>query len=106
MVITNNENGCSDTSDCVTISGLAIPNQNTIDISVYPNPSQGIININGLTHLNHTEITIFNTLGQSIPFKLNEKGNFYQIELNHEAGLYFIQIKTNQGVFEKRVILE
>ena len=80
-------------------------------ITIYPNPSNGILNLNftseGATQ-SHTQIkriSVFNTIGQQVYNKeISLRTDNYQINLNHfPKGLYFIDI---DGVIKKKFILE
>lgn len=44
-VIATNATGCSDTSVCVTIDNLGAEEFNTLNVSIYPNPSNGEVSI-------------------------------------------------------------
>jgi hypothetical protein len=69
-------------------------------ISVYPNPTSGRVYISG-KQINHIEV--YNVYGQKRMIK-NSKVDF--IDLNNESsGVYFLKIKTNQGLVSKKIIL-
>ncbi|WP_394907097.1 T9SS type A sorting domain-containing protein [uncultured Mesonia sp.] len=65
--------------------------QNILDaISIYPNPSAGILNLNGIEKVD--EINVFSMAGKKVHTTKELKMN-----LNHlSAGVYFIQVKANQ----------
>lgn len=70
---------------------------------VYPNPTNGIININ---NDKATEVNIFNITGGLV---LNQKfsENYAQIDLSDfPKGMYFIQQISEKGVITKRIIFE
>ena len=78
-----------------------INNADNSRISIFPNPSIGIFNLEGV--LNKAVINIVNIYGQIIPVKvLNSK-----IDLSsHPDGIYFIQIvNTEKNVYSKKLIL-
>jgi hypothetical protein len=63
-------------------------------LSIYPNPTEGIINISGIEK--GCQITIFNSLGVIVSQKVADK-NLEVISLNNQpTGLYLIQI-SKQG---------
>ncbi|TXK71751.1 T9SS type A sorting domain-containing protein [Mesonia sp. HuA40] len=65
--------------------------QNILDtISIYPNPSAGSVNLNGIDQVD--EISVFSMAGKKVHTTKELKMN-----LNHlSAGVYFIQVKANQ----------
>ena len=64
---------------------------NTNSITVYPNPANNIININGIT--NSKEITIYSVLGKKVYVK-NQNLDNLDIS-NLKEGTYFVKIKNN-----------
>jgi hypothetical protein len=109
------ENGsCIDTSSCFSILALEeIPGLASNFCTIFPNPSNGIYNIQMNAKKSEIiTITISNTLGeivqnQSITMKVDGKNNF-EIDLNDftNAGMYFLQLKNeNQTeLFQKLLI--
>lgn len=69
-------------------------------ISLYPNPSTTLLNINGVA--TNTTYTIFNVSGQQ--HVLNQITN-NQLNIEHlTKGTYFLHIKSEQGVEVKRFV--
>lgn len=69
---------------------------------VYPNPTNGQINIEA-ENLKH--ITINNMLGQTI-YECNASGNAFGYDFSkHKAGIYLIRIETASGVSTKKVFV-
>ncbi|MDD3740286.1 MAG: C25 family cysteine peptidase, partial [Bacteroidales bacterium] len=90
------------TQFCIAISSIDVLHNN--NISLYPNPSNGIINIDYTQNINISDIHIYNVLGQ--------KQNGYSFS-NHNldisnlpSGIYMVRINTETEVFEKKIILE
>jgi hypothetical protein len=77
-------------------------------IKVYPNPSNGIINIDFENTSGIKRISVYNTLGQLIEnIAVNTNLTHYSFNLNaNPKGLYFIGIETNNTLLFKKVILE
>ena len=73
-------------------------------VSVYPNPTNGVLNVE-LGLLNEkTEITIIDVLGnivmQSIIYNLKSI-----IDISHlNKGIYFLRVETNEGTTIKKII--
>lgn len=75
-----------------------------LDFKVYPNPSQGTINID-LLKTKVKEVTITNSLGKTVQqissFDLNKN---LQIQLS--KGVYFIHVKSADQMSSKRVVIQ
>ena len=108
------ENGCmsSDTIniefvDCTGINEFA----NTVDVSVYPNPSNGNYNIKLKSNENvFVEIIVISNTGNVIYRNenvslLNETTLLIDIS-NHAAGVYQLIIKGENGTINKKLIIK
>lgn len=84
-------NGCTDTSSCITFNDVeSITNEN-INISIYPNPNDGIFIIDGLNK-NTTEILIYDVTGKLVYAQKNN-ASIIQLDLTYlESGIYLINI--------------
>lgn len=70
---------------------------------LYPNPTNGILNIKSEDVGTEFEIIIYNQLGQ----KTHKSKNQIQIDLNnYPNGIYFVTIKTNKQIVTKKIIKE
>lgn len=67
-------------------------------IKVYPNPSNGIFNIQTTENIN--KIAVYNTLGQKVL-----EGNTLTIDLtNQPSGIYFAELVSSQGKSIQKII--
>jgi hypothetical protein len=74
------------------------------DISVYPNPASGRININANAEIE--QISIFNHVGQLV-YKVEGSSNIMNLNTNgFEPGLYLFQVQTESGSYVKSVIIQ
>ena len=76
----------------------AINNLIDINISIFPNPSKGKVNI--LTDLEIKQIKLYNVDGKLI---LNTISPNFRI---NNIGIYFIKIITDQGLLVKKIIID
>ena len=84
----------------VFVVGNAVGESSNINISVYPNPTIGMVSIEaeGIRH-----ITISNSFGQVI-YQGKVEGNEFTYDFgSHEAGVYLARIETTKGVVVKKV---
>jgi len=86
------------------ISSIQQP-YNKYRFSVYPNPTSRIINIEAKAI---TEICLYNNMGQllyrQIPSTLKNKHTLNM--QNYPSGLYILSIRTNNGIFSRKVIYQ
>ena len=83
------QNGCSDTSDCATISTIGINELSTISFTMYPNPTTGIVNIESNAAIEIIEVLdlegrvlMITTTSSKINVESLAKGT-YIVRLNH-----------------------
>lgn len=90
----------------VGIFGIA---KNNLSISVYPNPSNGIINIKTSTFQSKgLTVHVSNVLGKEVKkVTLSNPASSYQVSLNDlEAGIYMVRVRSEFGESTQRVILK
>ena len=81
------------------------------NLDVYPNPSRDIFNISFTSEtIQDLRVRVLNLVGEEI---ISEDLQQYigeytkQIDLNHHAkGIYLLEIETNEGVINKKMILQ
>ena len=109
-VIVTDQHGCSNTdSISVTVSDGSPSLDNTNLITVFPNPSNGKINIQFETTLHKCRIEIFNVLSQIIyQDEINNINNlfFKELDLNVQKGAYLLKLSFDDGVMVKTLIIK
>ncbi len=83
------------------ITGLVESNENSVQI--YPNPATDIVNIVASQEIN--TIRIFNLTGQMIMEILPESNNVQIQSSSMEAGVYFVEIISNESLLTKRLVI-
>lgn len=83
--------------DEINIDAVITGNQENINksFSVFPNPSNGQINISNSYINENVTINILNSLGQIMQSQAFAKQSIITLNLDVEAGLYFIEIISN-----------
>ncbi len=96
------QNGCTDTSSCYLIVGMGISQiNNENNISIYPNPTNGLLNIKvfGLSNEN-CKLILTNTLGQIInekEFKATNNSTETQFDMKGLSdGIYFLTLTSDK----------
>jgi hypothetical protein len=101
-----NANGCANTASLSVMvnacTGLEDLN-GAIVFKLYPNPSNGIIYMNGNTKV--SKIDVFNTIGQIVLEKDQIHSETATLDLSQAAkGIYVVRIFTEKGVYTQRVM--
>ncbi|MCO6147481.1 T9SS type A sorting domain-containing protein [Flavobacterium sp. NRK1] len=88
-----------------TCAVTASLNDNTLTaLSVYPNPTSGILNLANADTLNVENITITDMSGKTV---FNQKGNTTKIDVQHlPQGMYFLTITTGNNSTNLKFIKE
>ncbi|TAH42309.1 MAG: T9SS type A sorting domain-containing protein [Bacteroidetes bacterium] len=98
------QNSCSDTSACVNfiVTGLQAHTMEN-NISVYPNPSQGVFTIKSATDL---EYTIVNNIGQVvINGNLSKLNNFTLDIKDLSRGVYYVIGKNDKESTKQKIVV-
>jgi hypothetical protein len=100
------ENGCVDTSSCVTLSTVGVIESNLLNnVSVYPNPTKGLFTISLTNVTENSYIIISDVLGKEI---INQELFLTEtiIDLTGKyRGVYFIKIINENRKVIKKVVL-
>lgn len=95
----------------VCYSNLTTSNESlqtpTLDFSIFPNPSNGIVNISSnVAALKIRTIEVFNSKGQLIEL-LSNKTSYERIDFSSfPTGTYFLRLRTNNGVLTEKLLIE
>lgn len=93
------ENGCTDTSECVNVTQVGLPEVNTdLKLNVFPNPSTGLYNIQFSETLKNVELQVFDLTGKVIQSKkLNSIANTTLEISGKPEGLYLLKVISEKG---------
>ena len=91
---------------CRVESALSVGDNPIVNSSVYPNPSQGIINVAIPALTDTATITLFDLQGRQIFSKeTNQVTTSFGIE-NLQDGIYMVNIENEQASVTKKIILK
>lgn len=103
VIITRN--GCTDTSNCITISNAGTEDLNLVNVQLYPNPVASILTVDFGQPINLDVIELTDALGRIIQTFKNFNGNQIQIDLAKESdGVYFLNLNYDQNSKTLRII--
>jgi len=98
---------CEYTYDVVTGSVTDIAMDDLL--SVYPNPTTGVIILNtNLPENQEVNIAVYNTMGQEVAAVQNGKvsNGQYSIDLTNQSnGIYYVKMNLNGNIITKKVVL-
>lgn len=86
-----------------TLNGTTVATDKVVlqDITIYPNPVQNVLKIDGIS--GDFDISIFNNTGVLI----RETANIHELQVQDlRSGMYFIQLKSAQGQWVQKFIKE
>ncbi|MCB9360693.1 MAG: T9SS type A sorting domain-containing protein [Flavobacteriales bacterium] len=72
------------------------------DVNIYPNPTNGLVNLNFGKTYNRVYITVKNVLGQIVSQNDYTSTNLVNLDIKGENGIYFIELATESG-FSKTI---
>ena len=91
--------------DTISTNGIFQPEKN--NFSVYPNPATDFITIQYHHEFNSGEITILNVLGETFLFEYCQNSSNKTIDVSDlNAGIYFLQVNSNNIVYTQKFIKE
>lgn len=92
------DNGCVDTSACLTVNSVGISeNQLTSELVLFPNPTSGKITVALGKTYDGVDIRVITILGQVVLSKHFNNTNLLSFTIENAAGLYFVEIHTAEG---------
>ncbi len=99
------QNGvCSDTSACYAVTIVGVPEFETIPIALFPNPTTGRVTIDPGRVYNSIEVRVLDAQGKMVQSIKRESVREVHLELGQSAGLYVVQVLTEDGVRVFRVV--
>ncbi len=100
-------NGCSDVkSTCITFSTKMDELTNS-NISIYPNPSNGVFTVSNIKYTEKLDVIITNALGQTVVNETAKNVSELQIDMSKlSKGIYYLKASTAEGSKLVKLILE
>lgn len=90
-------NGCIDTSACIEIIDISISESALINtIQLFPNPTDGLVNIQFNSEFKHLKVNVKDVTGSLIQKQTFEKGNELILHLDQPKGVYIIELELSE----------
>ena len=100
------ENGCVDTSACSPIVTVSLGETSLFDgVSVYPNPVQNVVNVD-LGNLENVTVKLLDLKGKVLFVETKVNESLYSFEMNQVAGVYFVEVSSENSVKRFKVVKE
>ena len=94
--------GCSDTSACREVNGVGISEINKDKIEIFPNPTQGWIQV--ISSVSLSSYKVYSNIGEMVK---NGQLNNNIIGLKDlPAGIYYIELSSQEFVIRKKIVKE
>ncbi|MCC6383592.1 MAG: T9SS type A sorting domain-containing protein [Bacteroidia bacterium] len=91
------QNGCTDTSDCETVSNVGIIESGIGNsFTLFPNPTDGAITINLGQTIDNLTVTVKNALGQEVYSRTYNSVTKFELQLDVTAGMYVVTLTSQQ----------
>jgi len=93
--------GCTDTSDCYSLSGSTGIDDLGFSraITLYPNPNRGKMTVHCDEGLTDASMSIINIVGQQVMQQAHLFGNSFQLDISsYASGVYYLEIRQGERV--------
>lgn len=102
------QNGCTGTSSCHAISFLSVTELlSGKNVSVYPNPTNGDLQIDLQNVDRSVYIRVFNTIGALVYEQTSKGGIIELLQLDFPSGVYTLELSTkNSNSIRRSVVLQ
>ena len=91
------EGGCTDTSACYTFSDLGVNSLYAQNIRVYPNPTNGTVNVNLGQEFSDVHIRLTDVSGRILQDEHLLNAEIFTLNIEYESGIYLLEISTPEG---------
>jgi chitinase len=99
---------CGTTNLCSPATGMDEAKEAVHSLQVFPNPSGGIIKIEGYAHDETASLQVFNIYGEEIHAEVIQRNGLFQKQLDlsrYSSGVYFVKLTDGSTSQTKRLLL-
>lgn len=91
------QNGCSDTSGCISVWKVGLRKNAMPRVNLYPNPTGGVVVLDLGGEYKNVTLVIRDILGKELLSRNHEQIHTTELSLPWEKGCYFLEIITEDG---------
>lgn len=99
-------NECEKISECYEIYGLHVNNESPGDFHIFPNPTDGVVNIEFSDIKQDVRVSVYNASGSLVHQESAENTNQLQFTIDEPQGLYFIRISAADEVYFGKIVVD
>lgn len=85
---------------------VSILNEAEISVSIYPNPTNNIINLTLDNYLTQPILSLHNTLGQTVLVKNLPSSDQFVVKIKQVPGVYYLKLTSIDGSITKKIIVQ
>ncbi|MGB0176773.1 MAG: T9SS type A sorting domain-containing protein [Owenweeksia sp.] len=105
--VVRNWNGCSDTSDCVLISGIGLKNADNLNVNLFPNPFKNSFTIDLGRTCQNLYVEVVSIIGEYAFSEYYRTANSIEVNFSTAApGVYLVRVQGQGLDFTQKVIKE
>jgi hypothetical protein len=101
-----NDSGCSSISDTVLFKKTGISEDHLTGLSIYPNPTDGTVQIEFSIPVSNADISVFNLLGERVLEVKDFNGTKAKMAIGYlSEGIYMIKVLENERSAIQKIVL-
>tara|TARA_B100000809_G_scaffold265410_1_gene324154 strand:+ start:1139 stop:2497 length:1359 start_codon:yes stop_codon:yes gene_type:complete len=85
---------------------VSILNEAEISVSIYPNPTNNIINLTIDNYLIQPVLSLHNSLGQTVLVKNLPSSDQFTVKIKQVPGIYYLKLTSIDGSITKKIIVK
>lgn len=97
---------CTDTSACITVSGMNVPENAFADLRIYPNPASNYVTIDLGKKMEHIAGTIEDLSGRQLQEFNFTSASVLPLALHLPAGIYILRVLANDRCAAVRLVIQ
>ncbi len=90
------KSNCTDTSACFTANNIGLRQEQRNPISIYPNPTEGLLNIDFGNSAGHV-ITVYAATGQLLSVHQFRQKGLASVQMPMCSGIYLLRVQSDSG---------
>ncbi|MCF8331043.1 MAG: T9SS type A sorting domain-containing protein [Bacteroidales bacterium] len=99
-------NGCMKVSECYNISGMYVKSEEFKGVVVFPNPTQGIVNIDFPDIEQNVLVSVYDLTGSLVHHISDENIKQMQFTIDKPKAVYFIRILADNEEYSGKIVIE
>jgi hypothetical protein len=101
------ENGCTDTSACLTVTGISIAEVGSLagNLNMFPNPTSGVVTISSTVELYNAVVRVYSHTGQLVIEQNIADGKIFTFSASDlAAGIYVVDVTSGSNFARMKLV--